>query len=193
MEERDEEKGKPGLPEMGDSAIPIPNRHSVLNLQHLSPPKTEPPASAVLLFPSLLPSGTVSRPFLQEDTSKVQNPGREAGRGGAAGSKLRHVPSPQPQPCDSAPQRGQQPTAPSLPEHKQSQSDLKLGCLLRLAPEMQLQSEMSARRAAEPVPAAWGPRASKDAGQREAGGGVRGRAGWLRSVSQLHAECQGMV
>lgn len=47
----------------------VPNRCSVLNLQHVSPAKTEPPVSAVLLFPSLLPSGTVSRPFLQEDVS----------------------------------------------------------------------------------------------------------------------------
>lgn len=125
--------------------------------------------------------------FCRKTSPKVQNPGREPGRGGAAGSKLRHVPNPQPQPCDSAPQRGRQPTAPALPEHKQSQSDQKPGCLLRLAPEMQLQSEMSARRATERVPVAWGPRATKDTGQREAGGGMRGRAGWLRDAPQLPA------
>lgn len=69
------------------------NRHSVLRLQQVYSPKTESPASAVPLFPSLLPSGTISHPFLQEDISKVQNPEREPGRGGAMGSKLQHVPS----------------------------------------------------------------------------------------------------
>lgn len=79
------------------------NRCSVLRLQQVYSCKTESPVSAVPSFPSLLPSGTISRPFLQEDISKVQNPEREPRRGGAIGSKLQHIPSPRPQPCNSHP------------------------------------------------------------------------------------------
>lgn len=69
------------------------NRRSVLRLQQVYSRKTESPASVVPLFPFVLPSGTTSHPFLQEDISKVQNPEKELGRGGAMGSKLQHVPS----------------------------------------------------------------------------------------------------
>lgn len=74
--------------------------------------------------------------FSQGDIPKVQNLELEQWRGGVMGQQVPARPlSPRPQTVHLP---SLLPTPPLLPEHKQSLSNQKRGCLLQLAPERQI-------------------------------------------------------
>lgn len=107
-----------GYHEMPSSAIAgggwsphTSNPSPALMLQQVHSRKPEPPVSAVPLFPSLLPSGTVS---LQEDLSQAQSPVREQQQAAArlqpqpTSSSLPACPKPvrpAPAACSDSPQK----------------------------------------------------------------------------------------